>query len=194
MFTVVTAACVNIYWLTVFIKAVRHTKKHGKNPNVLPVEEEGLLSRTIMLPMLIVWNTIFWNTPPHTLLLPSLLPYAAYTAVAALLLSFYCWYYMGQHWRIGIDPEEKTKLITDGPFKYNRHPIYSLQILLMMATLASLQTIAAGILFCVHLGLFYFEAYREEEFALTVHKDDYREYMKRTGRFFPGLYKAYFGA
>jgi len=170
---------------------VRHTQKHGKNPNVLPVEEEGLLSRSIMLPTLIVWNTIVWYTPTHALLFPTLLPYATYTAVAALILSFYCWYYMGQHWRIGINPDEKTKLLTEGPFKYNRHPIYSLQILLMLATLASLQTVAALLLAGVHFALFYFEAYREEKFALQVHKEEYRKYMNRTGRFFPAFFKAF---
>ncbi len=35
---------------------------------------------------------------------------------------------MGDAWRIGVDPEERTELVTDGPFRLVRNPIYSAMI------------------------------------------------------------------
>jgi protein-S-isoprenylcysteine O-methyltransferase Ste14 len=35
---------------------------------------------------------------------------------------------MGDAWRIGVDPAERTKLVTDGPFSLVRNPIYAAMI------------------------------------------------------------------
>jgi protein-S-isoprenylcysteine O-methyltransferase Ste14 len=35
---------------------------------------------------------------------------------------------MGDAWRIGVDPEERTELVTEGPLAMVRNPIYSAMI------------------------------------------------------------------
>lgn len=178
--------CISLYWLTVFIKSVIITVKIGKAPNVLPKEWQGILSRIFMLPMIIYWLIVPWrtllsNTPSP---LPILSGFGAILACVALGLSYYCWHVMGNHWRIGIDPKEKTQVINNGPFKYSRHPIYALSILLMLATLLTLQSKQALLLSCIHFVLFYFEALREERYMLATHKEDYAQYAAKTARFF----------
>ena len=101
---------------------------------------------------------------------------------------FYCWYYMGLNWRIGIDYQEKTTLLNNGPFKKIRHPIYTLSMLLMLGTCLVLQTNLAIILLCAHLFLFSLEAIREEQHMIQKHPLEYVNYIKQTGRFFPKLF------
>jgi protein-S-isoprenylcysteine O-methyltransferase Ste14 len=183
------AASISTYWLTVIIKSVLISPKIGKLPNVLPKEWLGALSRLIMLPMIILWiilpyHTLFYGPLPHLAWVSML---GATLAFLSLILSFYSWHAMGNSWRIGIDNKEDTQLITKGPFRYIRHPIYTLSILLMLGTFLTLQSYAAFYLLCVHFLLFYTEARREEAFLVKKHQANYTNYIKVTGRFFPKL-------
>lgn len=183
-----SSICVSIYWLTVFIKAILITPKIGKTPNIIPKEVLGFLSRLIMMPLIacwlfLPWQALFFSTTPF----PLMAWLGTLSCIVALVLSFYCWHHMGNAWRIGIDPKEKNKLIIDGPFKYIRHPIYALSMLLMLGTFLSVQTRPIFILFCTHWLLFTLEAYREEQYLSKIHGITYYEYMKQTNRFLPPL-------
>ena len=46
-------------------------------------------------------------------------------AVTGIGLAFFAQLAMGDSWRIGVDPEERTALVTSGPFRLVRNPIYS---------------------------------------------------------------------
>lgn len=180
---------VSLYWLTVVIKSILISPKIGKLPNVLPKEWLGLLSRLFMLPMIIVWITYPIQACFSGLLptYPLLSAMGSALAVVALGFSFYSWHAMGTSWRIGIDNKESTALVTNGPFRFIRHPIYTLSILLMLATFLTLQTKMAFYLMCIHFLLFYIEARREEAFLIKKHQTSYIDYMAGTGRFFPKL-------
>jgi protein-S-isoprenylcysteine O-methyltransferase Ste14 len=92
---------------------------------------------------------------------------------------------MGNSWRIGIDPKEKNTLITDGPFKHIRHPIYALSMLLMLGSLLSVQTSAMLVLFCIHWFIFTMEAIREERYLTKIYGVTYQQYINQTNRFLP---------
>src|SRR5258705_9002873 len=47
-------------------------------------------------------------------------------AVAAFIATWVCWRKMGRSWRMGIDPNDRTKLVVTGPYARLRHPIYAL--------------------------------------------------------------------
>ena len=184
-FIFITAACISTYWLTVIVKSILIKSKIGKAPNVLPKEWQGLLSRIIMLPMILYWIYLPWSF----LITNKQAPYPIISivgstlAVIALSLSYYCWHFMGKSWRIGIDPQEKTEVICSGPFKYSRHPIYALSMLLMLATTLTLQSSQSIILWCIHFSLFYLEARREEAYMILTHKQNYIDYALKTRRF-----------
>jgi len=97
---------------------------------------------------------------------------------------------MGKSWRIGIDPAERTALVRTGPFRFVRHPIYSLSILLMLGTLAATRTWLMLVIAIIHAALLQFEASREETYLLQKHGDEYAHYRRATGRFFPRLHFA----
>jgi protein-S-isoprenylcysteine O-methyltransferase Ste14 len=180
------AICVSVYWSIVMVKAVLITPKIGKAPNVIPKEALGLLSRLIMLPLILCWilypwYTAFMFTPAY----PILAGLGSLMCIAALVLTIYCWHYMGSSWRIGIDPKEKNTLITDGPFARIRHPIYALSMLLMLGSWLSVQTLPMFIIFCIHWFIFTLEAYREEQYLCKTHGSVYQAYMAKTCRFLP---------
>jgi protein-S-isoprenylcysteine O-methyltransferase Ste14 len=178
--------CVSTYWLIVFIKAILITPKIGKTPNVIPKELLGFLSRLIMLPLITFWLIIPWLAVfSNALAIPFLAWLGVLFCILALAFSIYCWYYMGEAWRIGIDPKEKTSLLSQGPFSYVRHPIYALSMLLMLGTYLTIQTKIALLLLGIHWILFTLEAVREEGYLKKVHNENYYEYAKNTNRFLP---------
>lgn len=177
--------CVSGYWITVFYKVIAITPKIGKTPNVIPKDIVSLISRAIMLPLIVVWLGMLWQSSYYFVEYPFLAWVGTLCAFIALMLSLYCWSYMGQAWRIGIDHKEKTTLLMQGPFKHSRHPIYALSILLMLGSVLTVQTIGITVLFCIHWLLFNWEAAREERYLKQLHGAVYTEYMRKTNRFFP---------
>jgi protein-S-isoprenylcysteine O-methyltransferase Ste14 len=110
---------------------------------------------------------------------------AAIGAVACLLLTSVCWSRMGRHWRMDVSLKGEEELITDGPFRYVRHPIYALSMLLMICSALVVPTAPMLVVATVHLILMHFKARNEEQHLLSVHGDGYQRYLARTGRFFP---------
>jgi protein-S-isoprenylcysteine O-methyltransferase Ste14 len=95
---------------------------------------------------------------------------------------------MGASWRIGVDPAERTELVTGGLFSLSRNPIYSFMIVawigfaLLVPTwlaLAALVLLIAGLELQVRLV--------EEPHLLRAHGEPYRAYAARVGRFVPRL-------
>ena len=170
------------------MKAVVITPKIGKAPNIIPKEIVGLLSRLVMLPLVICWIILPWYAAFDTMpVFPLLAWLGALCGFLALTLTVFCWYHMGTSWRIGIDPKEKNQLITDGPFKYIRHPIYALSMLLMLGCFFAVQTNLMFLVFCTHWIMFTFETYREESYLRKIYGATYSAYVKRTNRFLPPL-------
>lgn len=95
---------------------------------------------------------------------------------------------MGDAWRIGVDPGERTDLVTDGPFAIVRNPIYAAMIpaFIGVALLAANPvTIAGAILLMVALELH--TRLIEEPYLTRVHGHRYTAYASRVGRFVPAV-------
>lgn len=93
---------------------------------------------------------------------------------------------MGASWRIGVDPSEKTDLVTDGPFSVVRNPIFagmipaSLGIALLVPNVVA---VAAVVLLLAALQIQ--TRLVEEPYLIEVHGKRYRDYAGRVGRFLP---------
>lgn len=186
----ISACCVTLYWVTVVVKSFMIARKIGKDPNVLPREPIGQFSRLIWIPTIILWIILLWQgvlKPSVTLFsLPSFIKTcSAWVVIITTVLTFWCWREMGRSWRIGIDPNEKTKLIFTGPYRYVLHPIYSLSMILSVATFFTLPTAPILVIIVIHLTMLKGEARREEKHLLRIHGDLYRHYQQRVGRFVP---------
>lgn len=108
-------------------------------------------------------------------------------ASAGILLTFGAQVAMGDAWRIGVDPEERTELVTDGPFALVRNPIYSamaptvLGLAMMVPSVVAFAALAALV-----IGLELQVRAVEEPYLLQAHGDVYADYAARVGRFVPG--------
>ena len=60
----------------------------------------------------------------HDMLSATSLIAGALLVLAGYAGTHWCYASMGDTWRMGIDRSEKTKLITRGPYRRIRHPIY----------------------------------------------------------------------
>lgn len=95
---------------------------------------------------------------------------------------------MGDAWRIGVDPTERTELVTHGPFSVVRNPIFAAMIPSFMgiALLApNAVTIVGATLLMVALELQ--TRLVEEPYLSAVHGEQYAVYATRVGRFLPRI-------
>ncbi len=95
---------------------------------------------------------------------------------------------MGDAWRVGVDPSERTELVTDGLFSLARNPIFAAMIPAFMGiTLLApnVLTLAGVILLTVALELHV--RLIEEPYLLGVHGEQYAAYAAQVGRFLPGI-------
>jgi len=112
----------------------------------------------------------------------------AVLAATGIVLTFLAQLAMGDAWRIGVDPEEQTRLVTDGPFRLVRNPIYSAMfptVLGLVLMVPSVLAIAA--LLALATGLELQVRFVEEPHLLRAHGDEYAAYARRVGRFLPGM-------
>lgn len=98
---------------------------------------------------------------------------------------------MGASWRIGVQGSERTRLVTDGPFRHCRNPIFAA----MVVTVAGLVLMAptwTGLLGLLALGVAVHLQVRrvEEPYLRALHGRDYERYAARTGRYLPRLGRA----
>lgn len=105
---------------------------------------------------------------------------------SGILLTFGAQLAMGDAWRIGVDPEERTDLVTDGPFRLVRNPIYSalaptvLGLLLMVPNAVALAGFA-----CVVISIEMQVRLVEEPHLLRIFGKSYADYAASVGRFIP---------
>jgi protein-S-isoprenylcysteine O-methyltransferase Ste14 len=90
-----------------------------------------------------------------------------------------------------ISPSHATRaghqLVTHGPYRWVRHPLYSAGLLLCVSLtlLTALWTLGVGML--IPLAVLLWRTPREEARLVETFGEEYRAYMRRTGRFFPRL-------
>lgn len=97
---------------------------------------------------------------------------------------FLFWMYVGYYMRHALF--DKT-LVTGGPFKYMRHPMYvSIYIMLTGAGIL----FSSGIWFMIMLAftpIWYLDCRIEEKQMTGLYGSKYQEYQERTGMFFPKI-------
>lgn len=93
---------------------------------------------------------------------------------------------MGNSWRIGVDPSERTGLVTTGAFTAVRNPIFSAMALAMAGVLVMTpNAISAAALLALIAGMELQVRVVEEPYLLAVHGQDFLGYSARVGRFVP---------
>jgi protein-S-isoprenylcysteine O-methyltransferase Ste14 len=86
------------------------------------------------------------------------------------------------------EARENAALITSGPYRWIRHPLYAFGMVSIVALTFMTAMWWIGVLALPLIAFFIlWRVPREEAKLIEVFGDTYRDYMRRTGRFFPKL-------
>lgn len=184
-----------IYWGGVLIQGRRIRKRIGRSTNMKPRDARERLIWAGWMTVIILWiaqplllhgKTSF----PLLRINPACLHPAGFYGGIALTVAGYaatiwCYVIMGNAWRIGINRQEKNQLVTAGPYRWIRHPIYAFQTMMLLGAVLLLPTICSVAIIFLHLFFVLIKAKDEEAYLLTVHGEAYREFMAKTGRLLP---------
>lgn len=91
---------------------------------------------------------------------------------------------LGKSWRLGIDRTNPGPLVTEGVYRWTRHPIYVAFDLLFVGTFLVLGRLIFLVLALAWLPLLHTIMQREERFLSRLYGDSYRTYCGRVGRYF----------
>lgn len=97
---------------------------------------------------------------------------------------------LGTEWRVGVDPEESTELVTAGLYRYSRNPFFS-GVLVLAVGMAMVVPSSLGLtgLACFILAIELQVRVVEEPHLASLHGESYRQYAASVGRLIPGIGK-----
>lgn len=112
---------------------------------------------------------------------------AAGVAVALLPVMVWIFASIGKNISATHETRQGHTLVTHGPYRWVRHPLYSVGFVFAVAltVVTALWWLAVGML--LPLAILLLRTSKEEAKLIETFGDEYREYVKRTGRFFPKL-------
>ena len=84
-------------------------------------------------------------------------------------------------------PRAKATLVTTGPYRWIRHPMYSAALLLVIAAALLTSNSVVGVCGLIMFVLLAARSRLEEERLVEKFGDAYRRYQRQTGRFVPRL-------
>lgn len=186
-----------LYWGGVAIQAWRIRKRIGRSPNISPKGAKENVLWFGWFVVILVWigqplmvgaagTTQFLN-----LLTILVHPVGLVVGLAAVTLGYAgtLWTYaaMGNNWRMGVNLNERTALICNGPFVWVRHPIYMLQVVMLTGAALLLPTPISFATLAIHFVCVRLKARDEEKYLENLHGNAYREYISHTGSLFPRL-------
>lgn len=154
---------------------------------------------TVTMTMIKIGGLILWFSPLIYLIRPGWMAWSKvglpdWTRWLGVAIGILC--VLGIYWLFssigsGITPtsatREQHKLVTSGPYRWVRHPLYTVgsSLFISFGMMADNWFIAAlGILAFIGMAI---RTPKEEANLIEKFGDEYRQYMKRTGRFFPKL-------
>ena len=172
-----------------------YVRKHGSEENTLKKREEGWASRIAGLLGLIGFIAVIAYTIQPGWLAWATLPlplWLRWTGVGVALSGFALLQWsqntLGKNWSDTPRMIKEQSLVTSGPYQFVRHPIYAAFTLILGSTLL---ISANWLLGFAWIGMTLAEVASriglEEDLMLEYFGDQYRTYMKKTGRFIPRI-------
>jgi len=105
---------------------------------------------------------------------------------AALWLLWRAHVDLGRNWSPWVEVREDQTLVTEGVYRFIRHPMYAAHLLWGVAQALLLPNAIAGpAMLIFFIPLYLFRVGREEQAMLDHFGKPYRDYMDRTGRLLP---------
>jgi protein-S-isoprenylcysteine O-methyltransferase Ste14 len=190
-----TATIAKIVWVALavgwYLLRIPHERRSKKTPVSLDGMDRLEIARLLIsltglgiIPFIYVASGFpaFANRP-HS---PWLALLGAIVAIAALVMFHLTHQALGRYWSVSLQMRENHKLISDGVYARIRHPMYTAFWLWAIAQALLLPNWIAGLSGLVGFGTLYLlRVGPEEEMLVKTFGEEYRAYMRRTGRLTP---------
>lgn len=172
-----------------------HRVRASRSPEKISRKEEGYLFAFVLrLAGLGLWISTFgyllspasvqWAAMP----LPTWLRWCGFVAAGlSLVLMGWALGSLGKNLTDTVVTRAEAHLVTDGAYRWVRHPFYVTAGLLMMSVTLLTANWLIGLCSVIVLGLLAVRTPKEEQMLIDRFGDEYRRYMASTGRFFPRL-------
>jgi protein-S-isoprenylcysteine O-methyltransferase Ste14 len=170
---------------------IERTKAEKKTASKFDRLEKWLLAAmfppVLLLPLLYLFTPLLGFADYR---LPLVVPWiGAATMIASLWLFWRSHADLGQNWSVSLELRDGHQLVTRGVYRSVRHPMYASIWLWGVAQGMLLQNWLAGWLVVpVFAAMYFLRTPREEQMMLEAFGDEYRSYMRRTGRLVPRLW------
>lgn len=184
-----------IYFGVAFVlKSVVVAKRIGKNPLVLPNDDSayGLIGRYFKLTLIamfiyVVGYALFPTGYDYFLPITQLdiqsIKYVGLTVLCiALFWTVIAQGHMKNSWRIGIDIDTKTELVTSGLFAISRNPIFFGMILSLVGLFLTTPNALTILFLIVGYVLIQIQIRLEEDFLSKEHGQAYLNYKQKVRR------------
>ena len=174
----------------------RRTGKGGWAVEEEAIEREGwgiMLLRIAALPFILAAIVLYGVNPPW--LSAFAIPFPAWArwigvglAVMSIPLLVWVHHTLGKHWSTSVQLQEGHTLVTSGPYRWVRHPIYSSGLLFAVAIWLVTANGVVGLCWAGTLILYGYRSPREEAMLAAEFGEAYRGSAGRTGAVLPRLW------
>lgn len=185
-----------VFFATVFVyRTITVGKQIQKNPLVLPTDDSAyslagfyfklvavsLAMYVCVFSLLYDWYNYFG--PFKSLELLEIQIVGLIIWIFVLILTVIAQHQMKSSWRIGIDTEMKTKLVTHGLFRFSRNPIFLGLILNFIGLFLITPNTVTLLLMIIGSIIIQFQVRLEEQHLTNSFGNEYLDYKKRVRRF-----------
>ena len=167
----------------------------AKSGEKISRKEEGYFFATVLrLAGLVLWISTFgylffpacfqWASMP----IPAWLRWVGVGAgVLCSLLMYWTLSSLGKNLTDTVVTRAEAKLVTNGPYRWVRHPFYVTAALLMASATMLTANWLIGVSSVAVLALLAIRTPKEERMLIERFDQKYRDYMAKTGRFLPRI-------
>ncbi len=175
--TVIAIAWI-IFWVYWFVSALG-AKQGRRDGRRIPLQ--GLSALSVIL-IFRVFRVFRGGSPTiHT---PVLAAIGAVVFASGIALAIWARVHLGRNWGMPMTQKAEPELVTSGPYRFVRHPIYSGLLVAILGT--ALVTNLIGLIIVAILGAyFYYSASVEEKNLTATFPAAYPEYRNSTKMLIP---------
>lgn len=163
-----------LYWLAAAATATRGTRPARTRPVGLLIVIVGVAVVRLL------------RAPHHAIHSPALEVIGSGIFLSGLALAVWARRHIGRNWGMPMTRKEEPELVTTGPYRVIRHPIYSGILLAMIGTAVAVNLYWL-LIFAIMAAYFIYSAVMEERLLSSAMPDAYPEYRARTKMLIPFL-------
>lgn len=178
--------------LTMAVTAYHRIQAASSGEKISRKEEGYVFAITLRLAGLCLWIATFGYMFFPTSFQWASLPLPAWMRWSGAAIGLFCSLLMywtlsslGKNLTDTVVTRAEATLVTHGPYRWVRHPFYVTAALLMASVTVLTANWLIGVTSLIVLALLAVRTPKEEQMLIERFGQQYRDYMKRTGRFVP---------